>query len=163
MPSCILHIWKSLWQCAWEAPHDWEWNRKQSKVPCDGLKTLLSFLLSFQVTMKWAKTHFTCIFSTFPSVQNPETGSKSNNSKHSSQGQSNTNTRGDFKFHSPEKWLSEASQMQHLQLWVKECSKCEPQSQSFWQQQISHKFWDRTYKNSITQIPFPNYSDYMLK
>lgn len=33
---------------------------------------------------------------------------QSNNSKHSSQGQSNTNTRGDFKFHSPEKWLSEA-------------------------------------------------------
>lgn len=45
---------------------------------------------------------FMCIFSTFPSVQNPETGSKSNNSKHSSQGQSNTNTRGDFAFHSPE-------------------------------------------------------------
>lgn len=73
-----------------------------------------------------------------------------------------TQTR-DFTFHSPEKWLSEASQMQHLQLWVTECSKCEPQSQSFWQQQISHKFWDRTYKNSITQIPFPNYSDYKLK
>lgn len=143
------------------------WLRMEPKTKQSPLRWIKNTTLVFAVIPSDHEVSkdppFMCIFSTFPSVQNPETGSKSNNSKHSSQGQSNTNTRGDFKFHSPEKWLSEASQMQHLQLWVTECSKCEPQSQSFWQQQISHKFWDRTYKNSITQIPFPNYSDYMLK
>lgn len=166
MLSCTPHVHESLWQSAWESPHelkngltDREWNWKPRKgFP---LRLIENTTLVSSCHSKWPwseqKTPLRCIFSTFPLSAGFWNWLKVQ--LHSSQGQGQANLREDIKFQPSKKNL--ASPPRHNVYscgWHRMAPSVNPQNKSFWQSQNSPqilKKFPKTYSRTTTQISFP--------
>lgn len=165
---CILHLHDRAPESLRGNPHmnhshplTESGTESQKDFPCGWLKTLLLFLVVIPSDHELSKRLLSEVFiQPFPSVLDSETASKSNNSKHSSQGQGSANTRGTLSSTVLKKDLASPLRPNVYSCgWHRMAPSGDPWNKSFWQSQNSSQVlrqYPKTHTRTLSLRHFQN-------